>query len=526
MADLALAAQELEALLAVAGDLAPRDELAPLEEELAAVRRRRGHLGASVVVALAGGTGSGKSSLLNAIAGEEVVPAGVLRPTTDHPVAWIPRRAEPALDRLLDDLGIDERHRHDEEADLAIVDLPDLDSVQRSHRATVDALLPRIDLLVWVLDPQKYNDAAVHELIAGRSRYRRQLVFVLNQIDRLSVPDRRAVLDDLVASLRQDGVESPEVHLVAADPSDGAPIGIDDLRGSLERRAADKQVIIDKLSRDLDGIATTIGRITGITGDGTAPDVAARWEQIRDEAATMAGHRLVDALAAEQARRTGASIAAATGSGPVGRLWHRLRRSPPMRALGMRQDSPRPSFRVERRPGDRLDEVVGHLTGRLTDLSMELGGPTGRTVRTTFDPATVERHVGASAQLARAAEPAPEVAPRGTWRAAALLQTLWTLAAVVGAVWWWSEPTAVRPGSIPWPAVLVVAGVILGYLTLLLLRSAGRRAGDRAVRRHRESLAGAFAGELDQRIGTELRTIGGRHDRLRAGLHGFTTTRD
>ncbi len=57
--------------------------------------------------------GPAKSSLLNAIAGEEVAKAGHIRPTTSQPLAWIPAQPEPGLVRLLDDMGIVDRVGHD-----------------------------------------------------------------------------------------------------------------------------------------------------------------------------------------------------------------------------------------------------------------------------------------------------------------------------------------------------------------------------------------------------------------------------
>ena len=60
-------------------------------------RRRIGFLGETVVIALGGGTGVGKSSLLNALAGSTVAPTGALRPTTDQPLAWIPASSCPDI---------------------------------------------------------------------------------------------------------------------------------------------------------------------------------------------------------------------------------------------------------------------------------------------------------------------------------------------------------------------------------------------------------------------------------------------
>ena len=122
------------------------------------------------IVVLAGGTGSGKSSLFNQLAGAPFSPVGVLRPVTREPHAcvWGMEGAGP----LLDWLGIQSRHRYArssalEEGEraltgLLLVDLPDHDSVVTGGSAEVTRLVTQADLMVWVLDPQKYADAAVH----------------------------------------------------------------------------------------------------------------------------------------------------------------------------------------------------------------------------------------------------------------------------------------------------------------------------------------------------------------------------
>ncbi len=119
---------------------------------------------------LAGGTGSGKSSLFNALAGAQFSPSGVLRPVTRDPHAcvWGMEGAGP----LLDWLGIEPRHRYARSSaldegeraltGLLLVDLPDHDSILAGGSAEVTRLVAQADLMVWVLDPQKYADAAVH----------------------------------------------------------------------------------------------------------------------------------------------------------------------------------------------------------------------------------------------------------------------------------------------------------------------------------------------------------------------------
>ena len=122
------------------------------------------------VVALAGGTGSGKSSLFNALAGAAFSPAGVMRPTTKHLHAcvWGMEGAAP----LLDWLSVQRRHRYGRASaldegealltGLLLLDLPDHDSVVTGSAAMVDRLVKLADMLVWVLDPLKYADASVH----------------------------------------------------------------------------------------------------------------------------------------------------------------------------------------------------------------------------------------------------------------------------------------------------------------------------------------------------------------------------
>ena len=141
------------------------------------------------VLALVGGTGVGKSTLLNAIAGRTVSEAGARRPTTGQPVAWVSATAAPRVAPLLDRLGAGERRLHDDPAleGVVILDLPDVDSVEPAHRATVEEVLLRVDAVAWVTDPEKYADALLDDGFLRRwiPRLDRQVV-VLNKGDRLA----------------------------------------------------------------------------------------------------------------------------------------------------------------------------------------------------------------------------------------------------------------------------------------------------------------------------------------------------
>ena len=115
---------------------------------------------------------------------------------------------------------------------LVLLDLPDHDSTELSHRAQVDRLVEMVDLFVWVLDPQKYADAALHE------RYLRPLaghaavtVIVLNQIDLLSPTDVEECVRDLQRLLAEDGMPKVPVIPLSAKTGAGMSRFISVLRG-------------------------------------------------------------------------------------------------------------------------------------------------------------------------------------------------------------------------------------------------------------------------------------------------------
>ncbi|HEU4750766.1 MAG TPA: GTPase, partial [Acidimicrobiia bacterium] len=159
--------ERLETARGAATDLGLSAEARAAQSLLGQIERRLGFKGDTYVMALAGGTGVGKSSVLNALAGQPVSPARALRPTTEHPLAWVANDSREMLAPLLDWLGISRvvgHHRADLQG-VAILDLPDVDSIRIEHRATVDALLPRIDVVAWVVDLEKYDDERLHQYL-------------------------------------------------------------------------------------------------------------------------------------------------------------------------------------------------------------------------------------------------------------------------------------------------------------------------------------------------------------------------
>ena len=194
--------------------------------------RRIGFPADAYVLALVGGTGVGKSSLLNALAGTNVSRASVRRPTTRHPIAWVPGADLEALGPLLDWVGVQDVREHQGRAlgPVAILDLPDMDSLELDHRERVEAILPRVDAVAWVTDPEKYHDAVLADdfLRMWLPRLSRQIVIV-NKADRLAHVDairiRNDLEHDLVVARVDTSVPRVPVVLTSAAPAHTDGVG-------------------------------------------------------------------------------------------------------------------------------------------------------------------------------------------------------------------------------------------------------------------------------------------------------------
>lgn len=233
---------DLEDALARGGARVPEDAVDTARRALTAVRERLALGVDHTVVALVGGTGSGKSSLFNALSGLRFAESGARRPTTSAVTACTWGGADP----LLDWLGVERDRRieresaldGDTQADLrglVLLDLPDHDSVAVEHRAVVDRLLPMVDLLVWVVDPQKYADDALHTgYLRHLVGHEGSMLVVLNQVDTVPVQAQGALLNDVARLLREDGLDDVPVHAASATTGDGVPV----LRAAIARAVA------------------------------------------------------------------------------------------------------------------------------------------------------------------------------------------------------------------------------------------------------------------------------------------------
>jgi hypothetical protein len=147
----------------------------------------RVRLEAPLIVATLGGTGTGKSALVNALVGREIVASGRERPTTQRPALICREELTPDL------LGIDPDSVeviHDDSpslSDLILVDCPDPDTSESAEAAETNLarlrrILPHCDVLLIAATQQKYRSARVgKELDAAAPGAR--LVFVQTHAD-------------------------------------------------------------------------------------------------------------------------------------------------------------------------------------------------------------------------------------------------------------------------------------------------------------------------------------------------------
>ena len=229
--------------------------------------RRLAISGSATVVALAGATGSGKSSIFNALSGTTLATVGVRRPTTAHAMAcsWGDESAED----LLDWLQIPRRHALETDPGIAaaldglvLLDLPDHDSTEVDHRMEVDRLVQLVDMLVWVVDPQKYADAAIHDrYLKPLAQHSDVMMIILNQVDKLSASQREQCLKDLRRLLTSEGLAKVPVMAVSAVTGEG----IEGLRETLAKQVAEKQAAALRLAADVSVAAAKLSEASGTT---------------------------------------------------------------------------------------------------------------------------------------------------------------------------------------------------------------------------------------------------------------------
>lgn len=490
-------------------------QLADLDRVVRRAEERRARSSEHTVVGFFGATGSGKSSLFNAVVGEDLARTHVTRPTTSEPLAAV-WDAEGAA-ALLDWLEVRDRRTparpfaDDPSLPLILLDLPDFDSVAAEHREIATRLAGQVDVLVWVVDPQKYADATLHrDFIRPFAAHASVTAIVLNQLDLLAPDERRPVLQSLGELLRADGI--PEVRVLGASARTGE--GVDAVRAMIADFARRRVAATARLEADVRTVAANLAA-------DVAPERGAVDVRASDRAATQR-------LAREVAAGAGVDTVAAAVAGSY------------RKRAGQATGWPLTSWLLRLRPDPlrRLRLGTGRdlaTTGKgdpdlqrtsLPPLSAGQRAAIGRAVRGYAEDAAAGLpegwQTGVRERAADALERLPDSldlaiartdlgAGRSWWwpiitvvqwlaLLAALIGVGWYLAAWLLPIWGFPRPEITVVEGWPVPALLIAFGLLLGIVLGLLvaLVSAGvagmRRR--RAERRMRASVGEVVAAEV------------------------------
>jgi GTP-binding protein EngB required for normal cell division len=476
----------------------------PARAAHAAGLQRVGFPGDAYVLALVGGTGVGKSSLLNALAGGVVSTASARRPTTSEPVAWVPRTERAALQPLLEWLEVDQVVEH-EAADVgpvAILDLPDVDSIAAEHRARVETLLPLVDAVAWVTDPEKYADAVLHDefLRSWLPRLGRQVV-VVNKFDRLAADDARRVQRDLESSLAAEAGRDSEITVLGTSAT--AEGGTGSLRAWLAAGTDAKRVVRGRITASIVAAARGLASASGdVPGSPATPllDDPARDAAVRSTTAAVL--RVVDLPALErQAVAATRASARSRGAGPLGRLTSFI-----YRTSGRETAVADPNrFLLRWRERGGLGPAVESIREAMSAPIRDAPAGLRPALAATLDPGEVRQ--GLERALGRAIRGLDTVqAPTSRWwTVLGLLQTVATVAIALSAAWvvlWILARPATGSidlpvlGPVPSPFVALVASLLAGYVIARVLGAHAGWLGSRWAGRVRARVAAAVEDEV------------------------------
>lgn len=466
-----------------------------------------------VVAVIAGATGSGKSSLFNALIRFDLAPVGAIRPTTTTGLAcvWDPQHAEAAT-ALLDRIGVSSNNRvlrgslldgasrtaEPELAPLVLIDLPDHDSAVRAHRDETDRATAAADLLLFVTDPQKYADAAWHErYLRHLDHHQETLVVVLNKSDELSAQDARACADDLKRILAESGLTDVPVLLTSTRTGED----LLQLRELLVTRVRRKRAALLRSEADVDRAATLVAaELT--PRDGQIPEVltsqakSATLLAIADSTSMQALSDLIDATY----RRRASLVTGWPVRHAVRTLISRLRggadaRYAPWTGAVAGEPAPPPIQHgdVEHAVDGAVHQVAGAMPPPWAKEMRRIGDRCVKSLSDTLDATLSGTEVG------------PRLVPRW-WTAVQVLHWMLLTAALVGiggsiaytASGGGKDSSLPDTGAVPFPLVVAVAALAGGALLDVLCRPAARRAATRLRARVTERMTDRVRAAAEQ----------------------------
>ena len=187
-----------------------------------------------LTIGLLGGTGVGKSTLMNALAGSEIASTSHRRPHTDQVLIYRHGEANALPALSLKDIPYREvTHEAKSIKQILLCDLPDFDSLMGEHRKQVLGFMEHLDVLVWVTSPEKYADGRFYEFLRLSPKARQNFYFVLNKVDLLfegemlqkGYEQMARVERSFREHIRENGIGDPILYAFSAQEAlDGNPL--------------------------------------------------------------------------------------------------------------------------------------------------------------------------------------------------------------------------------------------------------------------------------------------------------------
>lgn len=496
-------------------------EHAALSRVADAADERRRLSGDHTVVGFFGATGSGKTSLFNAVVGEDLGRTAARRPTTSSPLAavWEPAGSEELLDWLKVE---DRRNRSGEFAPgagpLILLDLPDFDSVEPVHREIATRLAGQVDVLVWVTDPEKYADSIIHDhFIRPHASHSAVTLAVLNKSDRLSDSDRKVVGNSLEQLLKDDGLK--KVSVITTSARNGT--GIEDLRAAIARIAAAHSAQTARIEAD---IATVTSPWTGQKGLKPVPDSAKEWMDglLADAAGS---DRLAEITAAAYRKRLGQK------TGWLLTSWLLRLRPDPLKRLGLREEADETGVHRSSIPTlDASSRAVANrgVRGYAADVSEGLPDRWASSVVDRTEDIIDALPEELDRAAARTRLPAQ---PSRAWGVFTVIQWLALLTALVGVIWFLLA--AFLPGVLhplmddvipdvegwPVPTLLILGGLLLGVTLGMFTAVHGLAIGSAVKWRTRRALRQQVAEISAEKVAQPLLEIREQYVRFLDAIH-------
>lgn len=462
-----------------------------LERVAKAGSERRALSGDHTVVGFFGATGSGKTSLFNAVVGEDLGKAAARRPTTSSPLAaiWEPDGSE----ELLDWLGVEDRRVREGEfargaGPLILLDLPDFDSVEASNRVIAERLAAQVDVLVWVSDPEKYADSVIHDqFIRPHANHSAVTLAVLNKSDLLAERDIDTVAGSYAGLLREDGLSN--VRVVPTSTLTGA--GIEDLRNAIAKVAKAHTAQTERIEADIRSVAQGYAGIRGTGG----VDKQAKRDLDAVLAQAAGAQRIAETTAAAYRKRL------RERTGWLLTSWVTRFKPDPLRRLGLREAPD--ELGVHRSSMPELDAASKAVANRgVRDYASAVAEGLPHEWSAAVADRAEDVSVGLPAELDRAvARTTLPAEPSKGWSVLTVLQWLALLAALIGVLWYLL--VAFVPGVLtpllgtdlvpdvegwPVPTLLIMAGLLAGLVIGLITAVFGGVLGSGVKRRTRSAV--------------------------------------